>query len=61
MRKNVKQVCRSFSATLAEVVDFRLDFSEHDAESQSVIDFLEQISPDQYVRKLATSNRRIKM
>ena len=48
-------------ATLAEVVDFRLDFSEHDAESQSVIDFLEQISPDQYVRKLATSNRRIKM
>lgn len=57
-RENGAQIIR---ATLAEVVDFRIDFSEHDAESQSVIDFLEQISPDQYVRKLATSNRRIKM
>lgn len=48
-------------ATLAEVVDFRIEFAEKDGESQHVIDFLEQITPDQYVRKLAESNRRIKM
>lgn len=46
-------------ATLAEVVDFRTEFAEKDSESQKVIDFLEQISPEQYVRKLADSNRRI--
>lgn len=46
-------------ATLAEVVDFRAEFAEKDAESQKVIDFLEQITPEQYVRKLADSNRRI--
>ena len=48
-------------ATLAEVVDFREEFAERDAESQQVLDFLTQITPDQYVRKLAESNRRIKM
>ena len=48
-------------ATLAEVVDFREEFAEKDAGSQQVLDFLEQISPDQYVRKIAESNRRIKM
>lgn len=48
-------------ATLAEVVDFRLEFAEKDSESQQVLEFLEQLTPDQYVRKLATSNRRIKM
>lgn len=48
-------------ATLAEVVDFRAEFQEKDAESQKVLDFLEQISPDQYVRKLSTSNRKIKI
>ncbi len=48
-------------ATLAEVVDFRAEFAAKDAESQKVSDFLEQISPDQYVRKLADSNRRIKV
>jgi hypothetical protein len=48
-------------ATLAEVVDFRVEFNEKDGESQKVIDFLDQITPDQYVRKLADSNRRIKM
>lgn len=46
-------------ATLAEVVDFRAEFAEKDAESQKVVDFLEQISPDQYVRKLSGSSRRI--
>ena len=50
-----------FRATLAEVVDFRIEFADKDSESEQVIDFLEQLSPDQYVRKLATSNRRVKM
>ncbi len=49
------------SALMAEIVDFRSDFAEKDSESQKVIDFLEQISPEQYVRKLANSNRRIKI
>lgn len=48
-------------ATLTEVVDFRIEFADKDSESEQVIDFLEQLSPDQYVRKLATSNRRVKM
>ena len=48
-------------ATLAEVDDFRIEFADKDSESEQVIDFLEQLSPDQYVRKLATSNRRVKM
>jgi len=48
-------------ATLAEVVDFRAEFSAKDNESLQVLDFLEQISPEQYVRKLADSNRRIKV
>ncbi len=57
-RTNGTQIIR---ATLAEVVDFRIEFADKDSESQQVIDFLEQISPDQYVRKLSSSNRRIKI
>jgi len=48
-------------ATLAEVVDFRAEFAEKDGESSKVVNFLEQISPEQYVRKLSDSNRRIKV
>jgi hypothetical protein len=48
-------------AMLAEVVDFRSEFSKRDAESQKVIDFLDQISPDQYVKKLSDSTRRVKI
>ena len=48
-------------AALAEVVDFRAEFKEKDGESQKVTDFLEQISPDQYVRRLSDSTRRIKV
>lgn len=48
-------------ATLAEVVDFRAEFAERDGESQKVIDLLEQITPEQYVKKLSDSNRRIKV
>ena len=46
-------------ATLAEVVDFRAEFDARDNESQKVVDFLDQISPDQYVKKLSETNRRI--
>lgn len=46
-------------ATLAEVVDFRAEFAQKDGDSQKVIDFLDEISPEQYVRKLSDSNRRI--
>ena len=46
-------------ATLAEVVDFRAEFAEKDGESKKVIDLLEQITPEQYVKKLSDSNRRI--
>ncbi len=55
-RKNGTQIIR---ATLAEVVDFRAEFTEKDSESQKVIDFLDEISPEQYVRKCSDSNRRI--
>lgn len=57
-RANGTQVIR---AVLAEVVDFRQEFAEKDAKSQKVIDFLEQISPEQYVKKLSDSNRRIQV
>ena len=57
-RTNGMQIIR---ATLAEVVDFRAEFAAKDAQSQRVIDFLEQITPEQYVRKLADSNRRVKV
>ena len=48
-------------AMLAEIVDFRAEFAQRDGESQKVLDFLEQISPDQYVKKLSDSSRRIKL
>lgn len=57
-RQKGSQIVR---AILAEVVDFRAEFAEKDGESQKVLDFLEQISPEQYVRKLSDSNRRIKV
>ena len=57
-RTNGSQIIR---ATLAEVVDFRREFAEKDGESQKVIDFLDQLTPEQYVRKLSDSTRRIRM
>ena len=44
-----------------KVVDFRAEFAEKDGESKKVIDLLEQITPEQYVKKLSDSNRRIKV
>ncbi|MDO4312447.1 MAG: hypothetical protein Q4C52_05130 [Eubacteriales bacterium] len=58
MRKNGTQIIR---ATLAEVVDFRAEFSEKDAESAKVTDFIEQLSPDQYVKRVGDSTRRVKI
>lgn len=48
-------------ATLAEVVDFKEEFSAKDAESQDVLNFLEGITPDQYVKKLHDTSRKIKI
>ncbi|EOL49336.1 hypothetical protein [Enterococcus caccae] len=48
-------------AILAEIVDFRQEFELADARGNEVIDYLEQISPDQYVQKLSGSIRRIKI
>lgn len=56
-----KSGCEIIRATLAEIVDFRKEFEEKDGESQKVIDFMDQITPEQYVRKLSDSNRRIKI
>ena len=57
-RVNGEQIIR---AILAEIVDFRIEFAEKDAESTKVLDFLEQIRPEQYVNKLSSSNRKIKI
>lgn len=55
-RKTGTQIIR---AILAEVVDYRAQFAEKDAESQQVLDFLEQINPEQYIIKQANSTRHI--
>ncbi len=57
-RQKGSQIIR---AVIAEIVDFRAEFAEKDAVSEKVCDFLEQITPDQYVKKLSDSNRRIKV
>lgn len=56
-----RQGAQIIRATLAEVVDFRAEFAERDGESRKVADFLEQIAPEQYVKKLSDSSRRIKV
>lgn len=48
-------------AILAEIVDFRQEFELTDAKGNEVIEYLEQISPDQYVQKLSGSIRRVKV
>lgn len=57
-RDNGEKIVR---ATIAELIDYREEFARKDAESQKVIDFLEQITPEQYIRKLTDTNRRIKV
>ena len=51
-----KQIIR---ATIAEIVDFRIEFTEKDAESKKVLDFFEQIKPEEYLRRLTNSERKI--
>lgn len=57
-RKTGIQILR---ATIAEIVDFRNEFQMHDNESEKVIDFLEQITPEQYIKTMADSTRKIKI
>lgn len=58
MRRNGIQIIR---ATLAEVVDFRMEFEERDEESEHVIELIDSLSPEQYVKRMTDSTRRIKM
>lgn len=58
LRKSGTEIIR---ATLAEVVDFRNEFAERDAESQKVLDLIDTLSPEQYVQKQSDATRRIKM
>ena len=51
-----KQIIR---ATIAEIIDFRIEFSEKDAESKKVLDFFEQIKPEEYIRRLGNNERKI--
>ena len=51
-----KQIIR---ATIAEIVDFRVEFTEKDAESKKVLDFFEQIKPEEYIRRLTNNERKI--
>lgn len=57
-KENATAIIRSI---MAEVVDFRTEFAQKDKESQTVLDFLGQISPSQYVLKQATSSRRVRV
>ncbi|MHC5227984.1 hypothetical protein ACYSNW_06840 [Enterococcus sp. LJL99] len=53
-----KQIIRAF---VAETVDFRNDFEKLDSKSKQVISFLNQLSPEHYIRSLAGENRRVKV
>ena len=47
-------------AMIAEIVDYRAEFVKKDKESENVIDFLNQIKPDQYVQNQDYESRLIK-
>lgn len=49
----------ALKATIAEIVDYRKEFAQKEEESEKVIDYLDQISPDQYVKRVSGSPRRI--
>ena len=42
-------------------MDYRNEFAEKDKQSQRVTDFLEKLSPDQYVRQLEGATRRVQV
>lgn len=54
---NGSQVLR---ACCAEIVDFRMEFGERNAESEKVINFIENLQPSQYIKNL-NSKRRVKL
>ena len=45
---------------MAEIVDFIAEFNQKDARAAEVVDFLEQISPEQYVRKISGTRRHVR-
>lgn len=47
-------------ALMAEIVDFIAEFNQKDARAADVVDFLEQISPEQYVRKISGTRRHVR-
>ena len=47
-------------ALMAEIVDFIAEFNQKDARAADVIEFLEQISPEQYVRKISGTRRHVR-
>ena len=57
LTKNSIEILR---ALMAEIVDFIAEFNQKDARAADVVEFLEQISPDQYVRKLSGTRRHVK-
>ena len=57
-REKGNQIIR---ALLAEVVDYRNEFEKRDSESQKVVDYLERLTPSEYVCKTKDSGRRINL
>lgn len=53
--------CQIIRAILAEVVDYRNELEKWDAESQKVVDYLERLTPSEYVCKTKDSGRRINL
>ena len=47
-------------AMMAEIVDFIAEFNQKDARAADVVEYLEQISPEQYVRKLSGTRRHVR-
>ena len=57
-REKGNQIIR---ALLAEVVDYRNEFEKRDSESQKVVDYLEHLTPNEYIWKSKESGRRINL
>jgi len=57
LTKNSIEILR---ALMAEIVDFIAEFNQKDARAAEVVDFLEQISPEQYVRKISGTRRHVR-
>lgn len=55
-RKTGKELLR---AILAEIVDFRQEFREKDAEDHIVLDFLQGLNPDQFIGQRKDGARRV--